>query len=90
MVELSCKTALLLIYFSYKERGALVDQFCDDLEAKFNGMKRAEEIQAKLAPQFPSFIKSMYPSHVTSKFDMVSLRFVQFLKLFKLVTFTFL
>ena len=35
-------------------------------------MKRAQEVQANLAAQFPSFVKLMLQSHVTGGFWLVS------------------
>lgn len=39
---------------------------------KSSSMKRAEEIQANLAAENPSFVKSMLKSHVTGGFWLVS------------------
>ncbi|KAK9096900.1 hypothetical protein Sjap_022397 [Stephania japonica] len=42
----------------------------DEDRAKLSAIRRAEEVQAKLDPKFPSFVKSMVPSHVATGFWM--------------------
>lgn len=41
-------------------------------EARTRAMETAEELQASLEPQYPSFLKSMLQSHVTGGFWLVS------------------
>lgn len=53
-----------------RKKGIMVD-FYDHFEAKSSlVMKRAEEVQASLSPEFPSFVKLMLRSHVTYCFWM--------------------
>ncbi|KAI8554462.1 hypothetical protein RHMOL_Rhmol05G0101000 [Rhododendron molle] len=49
-----------------ESKGALISHDC--LQTKSSAMDRALEVQAKLAPEFPSFVKLMLPSHVTGGF----------------------
>ncbi|KAJ9674449.1 hypothetical protein PVL29_023787 [Vitis rotundifolia] len=42
-------------------------------EARTCAMERAEELQASLEPQYPSFLKSMLQSHVTGGFWLATL-----------------
>jgi len=37
--------------------------------------QRAKEVQANLSPQFPTFLKSMLPSHVAGGFWLVNSHF---------------
>ncbi|XP_065875322.1 B3 domain-containing protein Os01g0234100-like [Euphorbia lathyris] len=54
---------------SQKRKRSTNDSACyDEDQTKCSVMKRAEEVQAKLAPQLPSVIKYMLPSHVTGGF----------------------
>ncbi|KAI7978944.1 B3 domain-containing protein Os01g0234100 [Camellia lanceoleosa] len=54
-----------------KRKRGIMDVFYDHFEAKSSlVMKRAEEVQASLSPEFPSFIKLMLRSHVTYCFWM--------------------
>uniref|UniRef100_A0A5B7B7S2 TF-B3 domain-containing protein n=1 Tax=Davidia involucrata TaxID=16924 RepID=A0A5B7B7S2_DAVIN len=48
---------------SEEEKGAIIS-----VQTKSSVMKRAQEVQAHLAAEFPSFVKSMLPSHVTGGF----------------------
>ncbi|GAV75471.1 B3 domain-containing protein/DUF724 domain-containing protein [Cephalotus follicularis] len=50
-----------------KRKRVKLDDLHDD-EAKSAVMERAEEIQANLAPEFPTMIKYMLPSHVSGGF----------------------
>ncbi|KAG5548126.1 hypothetical protein RHGRI_013730 [Rhododendron griersonianum] len=49
-----------------ESKGALISHDC--FQTKSSAMDRALEVQAKLAPEFPSFVKLMLPSHVTGGF----------------------
>lgn len=46
-------------------------------------MERAEEVQANLSPQFPSFLKLMLKSHVTGGFWLVSRRYARAIEMKK-------
>ncbi|KAF5194513.1 B3 domain-containing protein [Thalictrum thalictroides] len=52
--------------FSYEQKQALPNHD----EAKLCTIERAEEVRANLDPHFPSFVKSMLPSHVYKGFWM--------------------
>lgn len=49
-----------------ESKGAMIVHDC--FQTKSSAMDRALEVQAKLAPEFPSFAKLMLPSHVTGGF----------------------
>lgn len=51
----------------------MISNLYDNDEVMSDVMKRAREVQANLAPEFPSIIKHMQPSHVTGGFCMVDL-----------------
>ncbi|KAF5951730.1 hypothetical protein HYC85_009674 [Camellia sinensis] len=54
-----------------KRKRGIMDDLYDHFEAKSSlVMKRAEEVQASLSPEFPSFVKLMLRSHVTYCFWM--------------------
>ncbi|KAK3195763.1 hypothetical protein Dsin_027073 [Dipteronia sinensis] len=51
-----------------KRRRTTFENLFDDEEVKLAVMERASQVQANLAPQFPSLIKYMLQSHVTRGF----------------------
>lgn len=57
---------------SRKRNKAAVDGSCIPVKAKTSAMIRAEEVQSNLDPEFPSFVKVLVRSHVSSCFWMVS------------------
>lgn len=57
---------------SRKRNKAAVDGSCTPLKAKTSALIRAEEVQSNLGPEFPSFVKVLVRSHVSSCFWMVS------------------
>ncbi|KAJ6722851.1 B3 DOMAIN-CONTAINING PROTEIN [Salix koriyanagi] len=60
---------------SHKRKRSAVEDLCDNDDVKFAVMKRAEEIVANLAPQFPSMIKCMLPSFVSGGWLRLSQKF---------------
>ncbi|KAJ7967447.1 B3 domain-containing protein [Quillaja saponaria] len=52
----------------HKRKRATVDSLYVTSQAKSSVFERAKEVQANLAPEFPSMIKCMLPSHVTGGF----------------------
>lgn len=63
----------LVIGFSQKRKRSTHASLYSDEEVKSSVMERAKDVQANLAPQFPSFIKPMLPSHVSGGFWLVNL-----------------
>ncbi|KAL6338840.1 hypothetical protein AAG906_023990 [Vitis piasezkii] len=55
---------------SRKRNKAAVDGSCTPLKAKTSALIRAEEVQSNLGPEFPSFVKVLVRSHVSSCFWM--------------------
>lgn len=55
---------------SRKRNKAAVDGSCIPLKAKTSALIRAEEVQSNLGPEFPSFVKVLVRSHVSSCFWM--------------------
>ncbi|CBI19534.3 unnamed protein product, partial [Vitis vinifera] len=55
-------------YQAQKEGRDLSNRVYASEEARTCAMERAEELQASLEPQYPSFLKSMLQSHVTGGF----------------------
>uniref|UniRef100_A0A5B7C068 TF-B3 domain-containing protein n=1 Tax=Davidia involucrata TaxID=16924 RepID=A0A5B7C068_DAVIN len=53
---------------SCKRKWATVYDFYDHVETTSSAMERAQEVEANLAAEFPSFVKSMLPSNVTGGF----------------------
>ncbi|KAI4298447.1 hypothetical protein L6164_032004 [Bauhinia variegata] len=51
-----------------RRKRAAAGSVCDTSEAQSSVLERGKEVQANLAPEFPSFIKCMLPSHVTGGF----------------------
>ncbi len=57
---------------SNKQKKVIVDHFYDHGDVKSSAMERAEEVQAYLAADIPSFVKYMLPSHVMRGFWLVN------------------
>uniref|UniRef100_A0A2N9I0M9 TF-B3 domain-containing protein n=1 Tax=Fagus sylvatica TaxID=28930 RepID=A0A2N9I0M9_FAGSY len=53
---------------SNKQKKVIVDHLYDHGDVKSSAMERAEEVQAYLAADIPSFVKYMLPSHVMRGF----------------------
>lgn len=70
--ELSSNGATSIVCFSEKRKRSTYDNLYDNEEVKNAVMEQANDIQANLDPQFPSFIKFMLRSHVTGGFWLVN------------------
>ena len=57
---------------SVKFKRTTIDSIYNDRQSRSIVMAQAKEVQAKLPPGFPSFIKVMLPSHITGGFWLVS------------------
>lgn len=68
---------LQFINYRNKRKRATAESIYDNAKAQSSVLDRAEEVQANLAPEFPSFVKTMLPSHVTGGFWLVMIFFVQ-------------
>lgn len=66
----SLTTLLCVVPITSESKGAMIVHDC--FQTKSSAMDRALEVQAKLAPEFPSFVKLMLPSHVTGGFWLVN------------------
>lgn len=56
---------------SNKPKKAIIDNLYRRADVKSSAMELAEEVQAYLAADTPSFVKFMLPSHVTRGFWLV-------------------
>ena len=64
--------AFCVVYRIHSKGRDLSNRVYASEEARTCAMERAEELQASLEPQYPSFLKSMLQSHVTGGFWLVS------------------
>lgn len=61
-------------FYSYEPKAAITGVIHDSVPYKSSPMERAQEVQANLLPELPSFAKPMLPSHVAGGFWLVKTR----------------
>ncbi|KAF3435388.1 hypothetical protein FNV43_RR22477 [Rhamnella rubrinervis] len=64
--QVGCGT--LVKFERNKRKRATAVSIYDNAKAQSSVLEQAKEVQANLAPEFPSFVKTMLPSHVTGGF----------------------